>query len=86
MAPAPASAAGDHRPWIRQRPDSMLDVVGNRTRPDALCPIRPGDPCTLCQLDVTGPADCPLVYLVMTDEDLRDALQETRPAGRELAR
>ncbi|MEW2475885.1 DUF6767 domain-containing protein [Micromonospora gifhornensis] len=40
-------------------------------RPDARCPLRPGQPCTLCQLDVTGPQDCPLVYLVMTDEELR---------------
>ncbi|MFC7759547.1 DUF6767 domain-containing protein [Catellatospora bangladeshensis] len=22
---------------------------------DARCPLRPGQPCTLCQLDVTGP-------------------------------
>jgi hypothetical protein len=32
----------------------------------------------LCQLDVSGPADCPLVYLVMTDEDLRAQLQSRR--------
>jgi hypothetical protein len=36
--------------------------------------LRPGEPCTLCQLDVTGPNDCGLVYIVMTDPDLRDAL------------
>jgi hypothetical protein len=46
--------------------------------PTARCPLRPGDPCTLCQLDVTGPADCPLVYLVVTDEDLRDGAAERR--------
>ena len=44
-----------------------------RSRPDPKCPVRRGEPCTLCQLDVTGPADCPLVYLVMTDPDLREA-------------
>ncbi len=37
---------------------------------EAKCPIRPGDICNLCQLDVTGPQDCPLVYLVRTDPDL----------------
>lgn len=35
------------------------------------CPIRPGEPCTLCQVSVTGPQDCGLVYLVMGDEELR---------------
>ncbi|WP_433731652.1 DUF6767 domain-containing protein [Actinoplanes sp. CA-051413] len=24
-----------------------------RTRPDAPCPIRPGEPCTLCELGTT---------------------------------
>ncbi len=46
-----------------------------RVPPDAKCPVRPGDPCTLCQLDVTGPHDCPLVYLVMSDDDLHDRLR-----------
>jgi len=32
----------------------------------------------LCQLDVTGPNNCPLVYLVMTDDDLRSALVSRR--------
>lgn len=54
-----------------------------RTRPDAKCPLRPGDPCTLCQLDVTGPQDCPLVWLVRVDDELslgrRDA--QDRSAG-----
>ena len=51
----------------------MADI---RARPDARCPVRPGEPCTLCQLDVTGPQDCPLVYLVMNDADLREQLRE----------
>ena len=54
---------------------SEHECMRKRSRPDAACPIRPGDPCTLCQLDVTGPADCPLVYLVMTDPDLRLSLE-----------
>ena len=42
-----------------------------RSRPDARCPLRPGEPCTLCEMGATGPQDCPLVYLVMTDDELR---------------
>ncbi|MEV0398260.1 DUF6767 domain-containing protein [Polymorphospora rubra] len=45
-----------------------------KARPEARCPIRPGEPCTLCQLDVTGPQDCGLVYLVMHDDELREGL------------
>lgn len=49
-----------------------------RTLPEAKCPIRPGDPCSLCQPGVTGPQDCGLVYLVMSDPDLRDELARVR--------
>ncbi len=49
-----------------------------RTVPDAQCPIRPGDACTLCQPGATGPADCGLVYLVMSDPDLREELSRVR--------
>lgn len=45
-------------------------------KPTPQCPIRPGEPCTLCQLDVTGPENCPLVYLVMHDDELREQLHE----------
>jgi len=41
-----------------------------------LCPIRPGEPCTLCQVSVTGPQDCGLVYLVMGDPELRDGVRQ----------
>ncbi|MBN9103899.1 MAG: hypothetical protein J0I14_02755 [Propionibacteriaceae bacterium] len=47
------------------------DPAGRRP-PDPRCPLRPGEPCTLCQLNVTGPQDCGLVYLMMSDEELRD--------------
>lgn len=50
--------------------------------PDAECPIRPGEPCTLCQLDVAGPQNCPLVYLVMSDPELREELHERRVRAR----
>ena len=50
--------------------------MGNRATQRAVkCPIRPGQPCTLCQLDVTGPHDCGLVYLVMHDPELREGLR-----------
>lgn len=57
----------------------------SRLGPDAECPLQPGEPCTLCQLDVSGPADCPLVYLVMTDDDLRTQLHEHRIRARQAA-
>lgn len=35
------------------------------------CPLRFGEPCTLCQAFVTGPEDCQTVALVMNDPDLK---------------
>ena len=35
------------------------------------CPLRYGEPCTLCQAFVTGPEDCQTVALVMEDPDLK---------------
>ena len=43
-----------------------------------MCPIRPGDPCSLCEPGVTGPHDCGLVYLVMEDSALRAELGRIR--------
>lgn len=34
------------------------------------CAVRPGEPCRLCAPGATGPDNCPLAYLVWTDEDL----------------
>lgn len=42
----------------------------------AKCPIRPGDPCTLCVPGATGPQDCGLVYLMMNDPDLVELRKE----------
>ena len=42
------------------------------------CPIRLGDTCSLCAPGATGPEDCGLVWLVMTDPDLKDRLGELR--------
>ncbi|WP_165372472.1 DUF6767 domain-containing protein [Nocardioides iriomotensis] len=44
------------------------------------CPLRPGEPCTLCEPGATGPEDCAAVYLVMSDPGLRERLGELRRA------
>jgi len=46
------------------------------------CPLRPGDPCSLCVPGATGPQDCPTVRLVMEDPELRELLHEKRMAAR----
>jgi len=51
-------------------------------RPVPKCPIRPGQPCTLCVPGVSGPQDCGLVYLVMSDPDLRAELHRRTVAAR----
>ena len=42
----------------------------------ARCPLRPGDPCSLCQPGADGPHNCGLVYLVMDDPELRELYAE----------
>jgi hypothetical protein len=56
-------------------------MVEVRTQPEAQCPIRPGDPCSLCMPDASGPQDCGLVYLVMSDPDLRHRLHQIKTAS-----
>ncbi|MFV0464420.1 MAG: DUF6767 domain-containing protein [Nostocoides sp.] len=58
----------------------MASEPRTRRRPEPRCPIRVGEPCTLCFPGATGPQDCGLVYLVMDDDELRDALAENRRA------
>ena len=74
---------GAVRLWLRSCiPTDGGDVDRIRSVwPVAKCPIRPGEPCTLCQLDVSGPQDCGLVYLVMNDPELRGGLQRFREAA-----
>ena len=55
-----------------------MAISPGRSRPDARCPIRVGEPCTLCVPGATGPRDCGLVYLVMDDPELREALADNR--------
>ncbi|GAB3714959.1 DUF6767 domain-containing protein [Mariniluteicoccus flavus] len=40
------------------------------SRPEARCPIRPGDACSLCHPGASGPQDCGLVWLVKNDPEL----------------
>lgn len=56
--------------------DKLNATMGAMTRKQRFvmprCPLRPDDPCSLCQPGVTGPQDCGLVYLVMDDPELRE--------------
>lgn len=45
---------------------------------DPQCPIRPGEACHLCQSGSGDPETCGLVYLVMSDPELHDALARLR--------
>ena len=47
-------------------------------RPEPRCPVRIGEPCTLCFPGAEGPQNCGLVYLVQTDPELRDQLAAKR--------
>jgi len=38
----------------------------------------PGAPCSLCVPGASGPQDCGLVYLVISDPDLRERLHQIR--------
>lgn len=55
-----------------------MPTVGGMGRPEPRCPIRIGDPCSLCVPGATGPEDCPLVAEVMRDPELRTRLGELR--------
>lgn len=52
----------------------------SRRPPTPMCPIRLGDPCTLCVPGATGPQDCGLVYLVQSDPEMREQLAARRSA------
>ena len=49
---------------------------------DARCPLRDGQPCTLCHRTRKGPQDCPTVAMVMADDDLRAGLADWRDERR----
>ena len=50
--------------------------------PEPRCPIRIGEPCTLCFPGAQGPRDCGLVYLVQSDPELREQLAAKRTEHR----
>jgi hypothetical protein len=49
-----------------------------RPTPVPRCPIRAGDPCSLCVPGATGPQDCGVVWLVRSDPELLDELASAR--------
>ena len=46
--------------------------------PVPMCPVRPGDPCSLCLPGGTGPHDGGLVYLVQDDPEMAAELATRR--------
>lgn len=55
--------------------------MSRSVHPTPRCPLRPEDPCTLCQMGVTGPQDCGLVYLVRDDPELLEIWNAQRRAA-----
>ena len=52
------------------------------SRPQPKCPIRVGEPCTLCFPGADGPQNCGLVYLVQSDPELREEIVAKRAEAR----
>lgn len=50
--------------------------------PQPKCPIRVGEPCTLCFPGAEGPQNCGLVYLVQSDPELREQMTTKRAERR----
>jgi hypothetical protein len=63
------------------------EAVMPRTTPTPKCPIRVGEPCSLCFPGASGPQDCGLVYLVQSDPEWREQLADKRREvqGRQVA-
>ncbi|MFC6317329.1 DUF6767 domain-containing protein [Corynebacterium gerontici] len=51
-------------------------------RPEPKCPIRFGEPCSLCVPGANGPQDCQLVALVRDDPELLELQQQMRQEKR----
>lgn len=60
----------------------MTPSAGQRARRvrTPKCPIRDGEPCSLCFPGATGPQDCGLVYLVQSDDELLELKAEMKAA------
>lgn len=56
------------------------DAVACERKPrrvvQARCPLRYGEPCTLCQPGAHGPEDCQTVAMVRADPELRELMAE----------
>jgi len=57
-----------------------MATTSPRATPVPACPIRDGEPCTLCVPGASGPADCGLVWLVMCDDEMREEWGRRRAA------
>ena len=64
------------------RRDVVPHVSTRGRRPVPRCPVRVGEPCTLCFPGATGPQDCGLVYLVQDDPEMAAELAGRRRAHR----
>ncbi len=51
------------------------------SRPTPRCTVRAGAPCALCFPGATGPQDCGLVYLVISDPELRELRRAASSPG-----
>ena len=63
--------------------DQSKRLECSMARPEPKCPIRVGDPCSLCFPGASGPQDCGLVYLVQSDPELREQLAVKRGEARQ---
>jgi hypothetical protein len=77
------NVSGQRVAAVSDAPAPSSDTVTPRVRPAAMCPLRAGQPCTLCHPEAhLGPQDCPTVALVMGDPDLRAGLSQWRSSHR----
>ncbi len=74
------SPAGQPSTGAQPTAASTAPVRRKRRIPQPMCPLRPGDPCTLCQPGASGPHDCATVLLVKDDPELQEAWLEARRA------
>ncbi len=52
----------------------------SKERTPQMCAVRVGEECRLCFPGASGPQDCGLAYLVMTEPELRDDLARLQAA------
>jgi len=79
------TASGTRR--ARAEDERVAGITGASTSVvQALCPLGPGQPCTLCHPEAfVGPSDCPTVAIVRDDPELRAEAARLRRRHREAA-